>query len=107
MDKGKVKGKNTLGESSGSKLNPNAQPFSPIVDAPRVKRTLFMKFFITFPTISKQEIHDYFTRRFGNNCIESLYVPKQNERDSKLGIITFSISLFPYVIWDDGKRSYC
>ncbi|CAI9764590.1 unnamed protein product [Fraxinus pennsylvanica] len=90
MDKGKAK--NPVGESSGSNLNPNAQPFKPPANAP--ERTLFMKFFPEFPPISRQAIHEYFTGRFGN-CIECVYVLKLN---SDLGFIIFSRSLFPYVI---------
>ncbi|CAI9764583.1 unnamed protein product [Fraxinus pennsylvanica] len=61
-------------------------------------RTLFMKFSTDFPPIFPQEIDDYFTRRFGTCCIESLYVPGRNEGDSQLGIVTFSRILIPYDI---------
>ncbi|CAI9764584.1 unnamed protein product [Fraxinus pennsylvanica] len=105
------KSKNSVGESSGSKLNPDAKPFRAPANVPRFEttpidrdRTLFMKFSADFPPISQQEIQNYFTERFGNDCIESLYVPRRNERDSELGIITFSRPLIPIVImgrWEE------
>ncbi|KAL2513982.1 uncharacterized protein Fot_27953 [Forsythia ovata] len=104
-------GENTAGESSGSNLNPAAKPFRPSVNTPRVERTLiidhertlFMSFSGNISRPTQQEIHNYFTGRFGN-CIESLYVPELNERDSESGQITFSTSVFPKVIMGDWEE---
>ncbi|CAA3020890.1 uncharacterized protein LOC111391714 [Olea europaea var. sylvestris] len=111
------KGENIVGESSGSKLNPNAKPFRTPANVARFERTpvdrdrtLLMKFSTDFPPFSQQEIHNYFTERFGNNCIESLYVPGRDERDSELGIITFSRPQIAFVImgrWEEVVLFIC
>ncbi|CAA3020889.1 uncharacterized protein LOC111391705 [Olea europaea var. sylvestris] len=103
-------GKNTVRESSGSKLNLYTKPFRTPANVPAFERTLidhdrtlFLKFFTGFPPISMEEIQYYFTRRFGN-CIESLDLPGRNERDSELGIITFSTSQFRYELMGQSEE---